>query len=196
MSGPDSEPAMDQLDALREMLPAHQELLRGVDHPGHVASDLDPVVRAIAHVCSPGLARGDLFCEWGSGLGFATLAAATFGFRAHGIERHAELVDAARALAGDTGIEASFACGSFLLDDDEDPQGTRLAPAYDELGLAPAEIDLVFSYPWPGEELSCDEAFMRHTRPGALLLTFHDHDRVLLQRHEEGAAELVPLGWV
>jgi hypothetical protein len=54
--------------------------------------------------------------------------------------------------------------------------------AYDELGLEPADSDIVFAYPWPGEEEAIASIFERHAAPGALLLTYHNDQRVRLQR--------------
>ena len=70
------------------------------------------------------------------------------------------------------------------------------ANAWDELELAPADCDLVFAYPWPGEEACVDDVFARHASPGALLLTFHDWDRILVQRKLGGQDELKTLAWM
>ena len=81
-------------------------------------------------------------------------------------------------------------------------KGTRYAAsevnadAFEELGLAPEDCDVVFTYPWPGDEDLADKLFQRHSTPGALLVTFHDTDRLLVQRHVAGQAELQSLGWM
>ena len=64
------------------------------------------------------------------------------------------------------------------------------------MDLAPADCDVVFAYPWPGEESIVDGAFARHASPGALLLTFHDLDRVLVQQKRNDQQGLRALGWL
>lgn len=161
--------------------------------------------RALEHVLDEHLARGRVFCEWGSGLGAVTTLASLLSFDAHGIEIEGDLVDAARRLALDVDAGATFAHGTFLQPGDETlAEGSHLAhgeggpraDAYRALGVRPAECDVVFHYPWPGEEALTDALFVRHTTPGALLLTFHDFARVLAQRHVEDASELQPVGWI
>ena len=60
----------------------------------------------------------------------------------------------------------------------------------------PEDCNVVFAYPWPGEEAFVDGIFARHASPGALLLTFHGWDRVLVQRKLAENGELTPLGWM
>jgi hypothetical protein len=47
----------------------------------------------------------------------------------------------------------------------------------------------------PGEAF-VDGVFVRHASLGALLLTFHDLDHVLVQRKLAHNEELLPLGWM
>ncbi len=56
--------------------------------------------------------------------------------------------------------------------------------------------DGLFAGPWIGEESIVDGVFERHASPGALLLTFHDHDRVLVQQKRNGQQGLRILGWL
>ena len=68
--------------------------------------------------------------------------------------------------------------------------------AWDELDLAPANCDVIFAYPWPGEEAIVDSIFLRRACPDALLLTFHDFDRVLVQRKLGDRPKPQILGWM
>ena len=68
--------------------------------------------------------------------------------------------------------------------------------AWDELDLAPENCDVIFAYPWPGEESIVDSVFMRRACPDALLLTFHDFDRVLVQRKLADRPDPQILGWM
>jgi hypothetical protein len=177
--------------------------LRGDDLADYVGSELLAVNRVLARIQAEGLARGPLFCEWGSGLGGVCGVAALNGFSSFGIEIQPELVDSARVLAKDLELAMIFAEGTFLLPGDEDLTAatahTRLAfdrDAWNELGLAPEDCDVVFAYPWPGEEACLDGVFARHASPGALLSTFHDWDHVLVQRKLAGDENLQSLGWM
>lgn len=193
-----------RVEALLAAVPERLANLEGQNHlPGFVACDLPPLVRAFEHIRDEQLAAGDVFCEWGSGLGSATLLASLYSYTAYGIEIESELVDASRRLARDLDIEASFVHGSFHNPGDGDLLvGTRYAAdaltgqAYADMGCTLEQCDVVFSYPWPGEELLFDTIFQRHSKPGALLLTFHGESRLLLQRHDAGEDELRPLGWM
>jgi hypothetical protein len=97
-----------------------------------------------------------------------------------------------------------FALGTFLLPGDEDLTSQATAHtqlsfnelAWKELGLAPKDCDVVFAYPWPSEEIVIDGVFARHASPEALLMTFHDHDHVLVQRKVKGREQLLTLGWM
>ena len=64
------------------------------------------------------------------------------------------------------------------------------------MDLASADCDVVFAYPWPGEEAIGDGAFARHASPDALLLTFHDFDRVLLKQKRNDQQGLRTLDWL
>jgi len=169
-----------------------------------VGSELATVDRALSRIQAEGLARGPVFCEWGSGLGGVCGVAAIHGFTPLGIEIQRDLVESARALAEHLDLAMVFAEGTFLLPGDEDlvdpvalhTERTFDRQAWDELDLAPADCDVIFAYPWPGEESVVDGAFARHASPGALLLTFHDFDRVLVQQKQNDQQGLRTLGWM
>ena len=164
--------------------------------PGFVPCDFVAVRGAIGQIAERGLTPGQRFVEWGSGLGVATCLASLAEFDAVGIEIEPDLVAAAEAFADDHGVEVEFALGSYvpeggdeLLDDhaaDLDREVTWLktygASAYESLGLDPDDFDLVFAYPWPGEEGVIFDLFAEYAAVGALLLTYHGEDGVLLQR--------------
>lgn len=163
---------------------------------GFVPSDFVTVYRALRAIARKNLAPGNLFCEWGSGYGAVACLAAMLEFDACGIEIEGRLVDAARRLAGDFGLAVEFVQGSFI-----PPGGERFAEeahaeydaeffwlvtdadqAFDELGFDPHDIDLVFAYPWPGEDELVESLFERYAADGALLLTYNQYDTVRLVR--------------
>lgn len=143
-------------------------------HP-FIPADYEEVLAALLPFRAPGVR----FLEWGSGNGVITIMADLLGFEAFGIELDGDLVAQARALAQRTGSAARFAAGSFL------PAGYRLnrgsekdrlgtigtgPSGYVELGIPLDEFDLVFGYPWSGEEPIMLDLMSRYGRADARLL--------------------------
>lgn len=125
-------------------------------HP-FVPADYDRVLQALLPLRAPGVR----FLEWGSATGVITIMADLLGFEAYGIELDAGLVETARELAQKHGSAARFAAGSFI------PNGYRYRPrhgdgrlgtigvgesGYRELGHPLDDFDIVYGYPWGGEE--------------------------------------------
>ncbi len=171
--------------------------------PAPTGSNLSVVHRGLATIRRDDLAPGPILCEWGSGFGGACAVAALNGFQPVGIEIRGDLVRASRRLAERLALPLRFAEGSFLQPGDEDlvPPASRHAPrfestAWDSLGLAPGDCDVVFVYPWPGEESFIDAIFLRHAAPGAVLLTFHGWSYLLAQRKIGPDTPLEPIAWL
>ncbi len=121
------------------------------------------------------------FLELGSGLGVITLLADRLGFDAFGIEIEPELHRAACDLNEEVGGAATFALGSFVPPDFRDEVSlldaefhtpTEGADGYVELGMDLADFDLIYAYPWPGQEEWIEELVRRGAAPGARLLTY------------------------
>lgn len=125
-------------------------------HP-FVAADYEKVLQTLLALRCPGLR----FLEWGSATGVITVMADLLGFEAYGIELDPELVNIARGLAKRFDSRARFAVGSFL------PAGYQWRPrtgdgrigtighgisGYAELQHPLEDFDLVYAYPWNGEE--------------------------------------------
>jgi len=163
---------------------------------GFVASNYETIYHALRAISDRRLSSGHSFCEWGSGFGVVASLASMLEFNACGIEIGRDLVDGARQLAEDFELPVEFVHGSFI-----PRQGVSQAEqacaessseyfwlvtdaddAYDELGFDQDDFDLIFAYPWPGEELVIDELFDSHAAAGALLLTHDQFDSVRLQR--------------
>jgi hypothetical protein len=143
-------------------------------HP-FVPADYEQVLHALAALRAPGLR----FLEWGSATGVITILADLLGFEAYGIELDPRLVDAARALAARHGSGARFVAGSLFPAGYEyrPPSGDgrtgtleRGEPAYPRLGLSLADFDVVYGYPWDGEEPVMHDLMRRHGAPGARLI--------------------------
>lgn len=199
--------ALDVPDALESLIAAvddREAALAGADRNEFVGSELPVVHRVLARLCADDLTSGPTFCEWGSGLGGVCGVAALNGFNARGIETRIGLVESARLLAIDRALPMLFAQGTFLLPGDEDLAAganahTQLdfdAQAWNEIELAPGDCDVVFAYPWPGEEGFVDAVFSRHASHDALLVTFHDFGRALVQRKSSCQEDLLAVGWM
>jgi hypothetical protein len=143
-------------------------------HP-FVAADYDRVLEALLRLP----ASGPRFVEWGSATGVITIIASLLGFDAYGIELDTTLVRVARELSAEFGAAAVFAEGSFI------PSGYRWRPAtgdgrlgtigdgpsaYPAIGHPLDDFDVVFGYPWSGEEPMMLDLMKRYGRPGGLLL--------------------------
>lgn len=127
----------------------------------------------------PFRAPGRRFLEWGSAAGVITIMADVLGFDACGIELDADLVRMAEGLARRYGSRARFVAGSFL------PTGyvyhakdgdTRLgtvghgASGYLKLGRPLEDFDVVYGYPWTGEDALMRDLMRRYGNPDAHLL--------------------------
>jgi hypothetical protein len=157
-----------------------------------VPSDFAIVYRALEAARELMLAPGRRFVEWGSGMGVVSCLAAMLGFDAIGIEIEPELVALSERLASDFGLDVEFVEGSFLPVGSEelvDQQGdvtwlrTDGADAYALLDLEPDDFDVVFAYPWPGEEQIVFDVFEAYAATGALLITFHGQEGIRMQRN-------------
>jgi hypothetical protein len=151
-----------------------REVRRRRWHP-FVPADYDEVLRTLLPLRAPGLR----FLEWGSATGVITVMADLLGFEAYGIELDPALVEIARELAARHGSGARFAAGSFLpagyrwrASDGDERLGTigRGASGYQALGLPLEEFDLVYGYPWNGEEAMMRDLMKRYGGKGARLL--------------------------
>jgi hypothetical protein len=143
-------------------------------HP-FVPADYETVLRALLPLRAP----GRRFLEWGSATGVVTIMADLLGFDACGIEIDHDLVAIARDLAARFDSAARFGAGSFLPAGYEwrSPTGDRrlgtigLAPsAYPSLGRSLDEFDIVFAYPWGGEEPIMKDVMRAYGARDALLL--------------------------
>ncbi len=165
---------------------------------GFVPSDFVTVYHALRAIAEANLAPGTWLCEWGSGFGVVASLAAMLGFKACGIEIERGLIDASRTLADDFGLPVEFVHGSFVpsgaeayaeeayvekaTDNNAEWLVTDADDAYDELGLDPDGFDVVFAYPWPGEENLIESLFEKYAAEEALLLMYNQFNSVRLLR--------------
>jgi len=163
---------------------------------GFVPSDFVTVYRSLRAITEANLAPGTSLCEWGSGFGVVASLAAMLEFKVCGIEIEGVLVDASRRLADDFGLPAEFVHGSLVPSgaeaDVEEAYAdasteyfwlvTDADDAYDELGLNLDDFDVVFAYPWPGEECLIEDLFEKYAAEEALLLTYNQYNSVRVRR--------------
>lgn len=179
------------LDDADDAIDAFQHKHRDSPVAAFVPSDFVLAYQSLATIATLNLAAGRRFVEWGSGVGVVTCLAASLGFDAMGIEIEPELVEVSRELADDYGIEADFAAGSFVPADEVDlfdMSGdfnwvrTDAPSGYEELELEIDDFDVVYCYPWPGEEALSEQLFAECCATGSLLLSFHGQDGMKLRR--------------
>ncbi len=125
-------------------------------HP-FVPADYERMMPALLALRAP----GRRFLEWGSATGIVTIMADLLGYEAYGIELDAGLVEVSRELAKRYDSNARFVAGSFLpagyrwkANDGDDRPGTigDGSSAYPALGHPLEDFDVVYGYPWTGEE--------------------------------------------
>ena len=156
-----------------------------------IPSDFPLVYRTLETIRDDRLAPGDRFCEWGSGFGVVAALAAQLGYESHAIEIEGDLVDEAMALSEEHELDVEHLHGSFIprtaqrVVEDDDAL-TALTPggpdALEAIGLAMDDFDVVFAFPWPGEQHVFERLFDAVAADGALLVTFHGVDGMIVQR--------------
>jgi hypothetical protein len=121
------------------------------------------------------------------------MLAALHGFDACGIEIQRDLVEQARKLASDFSISAEFVVGSLIPEcadvmvsqlDDVAYVDTNAPSGYAELGMDMDDFDLIYVFPWPGEEHFYERLFDKYAAAGALLLSYHGVEGVRLKRRQ------------
>jgi hypothetical protein len=124
------------------------------------------------------------------------------GYEAYGIERDAELVWRARAIARRLRIPATFLCTS-LFPAGSDVDGNSAAVVRPAVGRDPAaearrslryesmprtiaEIGVFFAYPWPEERARIQALFEAVAAAGALLVMYHMDTHICVVRKVAG----------
>ena len=153
----------------------------GIAPYGIVPSDHEGFYRAFLDLRDHGVTV-DRVCEWGSGLGVNCALAAMAGADACGIEIRPELVAASRDLHATFDLtveilEGSFFPESFVEETDAVPAETITilsgSGSVDEVDVEPGDFDVVFAFPWPGEEELYFDLFEDSGAVGAHLITYH-----------------------
>lgn len=190
------QPALDEAlrARLRDLCAAGWEFFERFDRTvrergfhAFIASEYEVVQAALIAHRAPGLT----FVELGSASGVITIMADLLGYDACGIEIDHSLVATARDLARRFDSKARFVAGSFFpagykyrAADGEVRTGTlgEGTSGYLELGRALDDFDVVFGYPWGGEEPVLLDLMKRYGNPESLLLMHSVNDGVLAYR--------------
>jgi hypothetical protein len=155
--------------AFQRFIPADLRLARGA------------LIEARNAVGGPGAS----FVELGSGFGSIAILADLLGLDSHGIEVDAELHRGSLALAEEFGSGVELVEGSFVPREFQDsvehfdaefPTPIDGADAYAELGRSLADFDLIYLYPWPGEEDWYAELLERYAGAHAVQLSYGHKD--------------------
>lgn len=156
---------------------------RNLEPTTFVAADYVQLYHQLKKAAEPGYA----FVEWGSGIGTITIMADLLGFDAVGIEIESDLVEMSQELAERHGSKASFIEGTFVPDayDWSSPHAAAIVSThmvgedgYEQVDTTLADYDVVYGYPWPGEDTFFFDIFDQCARPGALLITYHGLDGI------------------
>lgn len=182
-----SEPSSIRPDVLESLFrlgdEAREEFRGVVKHRHHlfIPCDYSDAYEALRGL----VGRAHSFVELGSGSGVVTILADLLGLEACGIEAEPWLVERSRQIAEEFDSGAVFAEGTFVpLEYEEeiinlsDESLTPMigADGFEELGIELSEFDLVFAYPWPGDEEWLFELIRRYARNDVLLLTYGNRD--------------------
>lgn len=136
-----------------------------------VPGDYLAVYQTLAWLREAGLTGQGRFTEWGSGQGLTTILADALGMRARGVEIDRWLVAEARHLAELHESGAEFVHGSY------DRRTAGELPV-----VAAEEADVVYVYPWPGEEAFFLGLFEETAAEGALLVAYYGVDDIRVYR--------------
>ncbi len=170
--------------------------IRNLGWHSYVPADWDAVdtrVQALAKQ-STHSRRRPRFLEYGSGLGVVAILAARAGFDAWGIETDAWLHAQSIQLAKRAGVDARFALGSFLTDEDleQDDEGAPTNTQFHTLRSGPDafagmpheldDFDVVYCFPFPDDLEFLDRHLNRNGDPAGTYLSYHATDGVRERR--------------
>lgn len=145
-----------------------------------VACDFAHVYRVLARLRQTQWLSGNQFCEWGCGFGLVACMAAQLGWNVVAIEAEATLVAQAERLTATTGQRIQLLHGNFLpagaedlADDPYHPSLGHAEPSvYEANDLSVDDFDVIYAYPWPGEEHFLQDVFEHYGRFGSFLVLF------------------------
>ncbi|MEM9694507.1 MAG: methyltransferase domain-containing protein [Myxococcota bacterium] len=168
--------------------------------PRYMPSDPELFSRVLSAVKRLELPLGEVFCEWGCGLGVCACIAAQLGYQAYGIELDPRMAEMARRFADDLGIQVEILETSYIPEGYDSSSGIggeilikeepmigldgRDASRLRYEGMEPTvdEVDIFYAYPWPLEQDFIQELFDEVAGEGAILIVFHKSNEILTFR--------------
>ena len=167
-------------------------------YPRYVASEPAKVYAALKYVRDEGLALGERFIEWGSGFGVATNLAAQLGFEATGIELEDGLVAIAESLAKKHQTGAEFITTTYIPEGyisydhlggsdivPDESFGHQIGPPrYDGMDIGLDEIDVLYVYPWLGEQEMMLKLFESVASEDAILIAYYGDQEICIYRKQ------------
>lgn len=170
----------ERLQEARKRIEAFQDRWDQPQLEQYVPADFPLLYQTLGWVIESQPLTGNRFLEWGCGFAVVSALASTFGMDTVGIEAEPALLAQAKQLIADWAAEVELVGGDFLPTGADSLADDPLLPslchqaenAYSSIQLDLDDFDLVYGYPWPGEEQFHQDVFERHARLGALLLQF------------------------
>ena len=184
------------LSAVDELIEQHR-VNSATTFRGFVPSNYPVIYGCLKSIYDSRLVCGDRFCEWGSGVGVVASLAAMVGYESYGIEYDGNLCRVAEGIRAAFDVPVKLVHGSFIPEGVEDliddafvsydgelALHTGADRAYDEIGYAIRDFDLIFAYPWPNDIELTYKIFDRCAAQAALLLVYYDDAAIALYRKQ------------
>ena len=187
---PHTAAAVRVIESGTNKIDAYERSAEPVIH-NYVRCDFHLLDQALTWIHDNHLLTGNRFCELGSGFGIAAMLASLHGMTSLGIEIEPFLVDQSRTLAHALDLPTQFYCGSFVprhianileLSRDVEHVATDESDVYEEIGMELDEFDLLFAFPWPGEQHFFESVFQQCAAAGSCLLSYRGREGMHLLR--------------
>ncbi|TWU04877.1 class I SAM-dependent methyltransferase [Stieleria varia] len=180
----------DYLAASRQRIEAFQDRWDESFIEQFVAADYTMVYQTLTWILEYQPLIGKRFLEWGCGFAITSSLASALGLAVFGIEAHEDLIPQARKTLEQCEHPFQIVHGDFLprgterlADDPTLPSLGHAVPCgYEAMGLELDDFALVYSYPWPQEDLFHELVFDQRGARGALMLMFIGPNEMRLMR--------------
>jgi len=177
------------LEGSMRRIDGYLERHRRTPYMGFFPSDYEAVCGVLMAVRDLQREPGRL-CEWGSGFAVVAGLGKLLGFDACGIEIDPRLVKESRELLAEYRLDVEVQEGSFVPTDFQwpyelfDPSWHTIYGS-DVRGDVDVDVDdfeVIFAYPWPGEEQIYFDVFERYAALGAFFVTYQGLEGVFVHR--------------
>ena len=177
------------LEGADRHIDAFFERWRRAPHMGFFPSDHELVYGALQAVRTM-VPEPPRMCEWGSGFGVIAGLGSLLGYQSCGIEIDPRLTTGSRRLLEEYRLPVEIFEGSFVPDSFDVPHdiydpGWHTVYAENSRGEVDVDIDdfeVIFAYPWPGEEEIYYAVFEQFAAVGAIFVTYQGLNGVAVHR--------------